>query len=425
VSDKVLTLEIAASFLNDLQGNHFTPLLLPHGTVTQLDLSSFGHIAVDAARHLVSHCTQPIRLGSLRSVSLELANTLAQHNNTYVLGNAATLSADLAKALASQRNFIIVESSTDLSLAAAKELLSDNLLGLSLSHLSTTFIDAVLSEYAAFRKGICPLYSLRIQSDERLDERSGTALGSLRNLYLDNVHSLDEKAAKGLSHVSGSLSLNGLREISEGVASAFGEMTVGELCLDGIQDVSDPVASLLFRRHGGFSLNGLRALSQVAAQELGRTSGYLHLNSLKHITDEAAVALAERDGQLSLDGLVELSAKAATALGKQKVDKGCGSLSFSGLTHLTPSTAKGLANAKHYSLNLSGLTTLDLATAKELADSKAKKLDLGGLREISADAALELIGYRGRLSIDDDNFQQLSADARRVLGKHRSLRSMA
>ena len=424
MSDKVLTLEIATELLNDRQGSHFTPLLLPYGTGIQLDLSPFGHIDVDAARHLVSHCTQPLKLGALRSVSLELANTLAQHNNTFVLGNAATLSVDLAKALASQRNYIILESSTDLSLAAAKALLSDNLSGLSLDHLPSTFIDALLSEQAAFRKGICPLYSVRIQSDESLDERNGAALGSLRNLYLDNVHSLAEKAADGLSRVTATLSLNGLREISEGVASALGGMTAAVLCLDGIQHVSDSVASLLFRRHGGFSLNGLRSLPQVAAQELGRTSGYLHLNSLEHITDEAAVALADRDGQLSLDGLVELSAKAATALGKQKVAKGCGSLSFSELTHITPSAAKGLAKARHYSLNLSGIIRLDLATAKQLADSRAKKLDLSGLREISADAALELIGYRGRLSIDPDNFQQLPADSRRVLGKHRSLRSM-
>lgn len=422
--DAVLTLELATQLLGNQQGDHFLTYPLPYGTIDVLDLSQFGQMDVDAATHLVSQYTRPIKLGLLHSVSSELANALAQHDNTFVFGDAAALSVDLARALASRRNLIIVESAAGLSLAAAKELLTPNVTGLILGDLPSAFVDAIEAERASFHGGMCPLYSLRVQSDEQLDERSAAALGSIRNLNLDKVSVVNAKAAEGLAHVTGELSLNGLREMSEGVARALGGMTVGMLCLDGLRQVPDPVASLLFQRQGAFNLNGLLSLSHVAAQCLGRTHGYLSLNALEHMSDEAAVEIAKRDGDLYLDGLVAISAKTAAALGKQKVDKGCGSLSLAGLTHMTPAVSKGLAKAKHYSLNLSGITTLDSATAKEVAAFRAKTLDLSGLREISADAALELIGYRGRLSIDDDHFRQLPAGTRRVLGKHRSLRSM-
>lgn len=418
----VLTLEIATRLLSDRHGAHFSPFRLRRYESVLLDLSRFKQIDVEAARYLVSqgHCA--MRLGALNSVSPELANALAIHRNAFVFGDAQALSPALAKALAGERNMLVLESASALALATAKYLVTGQLLALTLDVLPDTLVEAINAERDSFDWDRHPPNDLIVRSNARLDETSAAALGSVRNVFLDNISELSSEAAKELSNVQGDLSLNGLSELPEGVADALGNKNGGELCLDGVREFSDAAAQRLFRRHGGFSLNGLLSLSQTAAHALGQTSGLLHLNALESLPDEVAVEVAKRDGQLFLNGLKELSATAATALAKQKVEKNSGSLSLAGLTHLSPTVAKALSKAKHYSLNVSGIKTLDSATAKVVAEFKTKVLDLNGLCSLSADAALELIGYRGQLAIDDDNFEKLAPDARRVLGKHRSFR---
>ena len=191
------------------------------------------------------------------------------------------LSPEQAELFAGNENELIVNSLSLLSPAVAKYLVTGKLLPLSLCQVPDRLVTTIQTEKALFTWGKGPPQNIVIDTIERIDDRTADAIGNIRGVFMNNLKELDAVAARGLSKISGDLSLKGLPDLNEEAAAALGKSECS-LYLDGLTHVSDSVAKLLFRHEiGFFSLNGLQSLSEAGALTLGRANGTLFLSSLR------------------------------------------------------------------------------------------------------------------------------------------------
>lgn len=284
--------------------------------------------------------------------------------------------------------------------------------------------------------------SLQQAQDE--DEVSGSVdLRQLQHLTPEVAHQLSRAGCE-------SIDLSGLQDLNLQTASSLAHCSAG-LLLDGLQELTDGLAAILSHYKGPFiSLNGLRDLSAPAADILSHYDGTLYLQKLDYadtlnvglarlifcrpsddgeglycktfvpgwsnsyevdsdeyesqekedelenedkngaklalnislaaanvlveelrtidlpitsLTAEVANALARHQGWLILDQLTEIDGTTVDALAGHT-----GSLSLNGLTHLTDEAAAALANYQGECLSLTGLNELSDVAATSLSE---------------------------------------------------------
>jgi len=248
-----------------------------------------------------------------------------------------------------------------------------------------------------------------------VDERLSGDVDNPGSLCLDGLTDLPEGVAEQLARHCGTLTLNGLPQLSpvaaaliagsEGVEhlelNSLPEIALevaklirshgnhgqffngGLLALDGLAKVSDDVAYELAQYGGQLSLCGLAQISPDLAEILAKHEGTLLLNGLEEVTLPVAAALASQQGTLSLDGLATLSPEAAGALAQHEHK-----LSLNGLTAVSVDLARQLAQCNSW-LCLDGITQLPDAVADAFADMHSG-LTLHGVTEISKEALIRL-----------------------------------
>jgi hypothetical protein len=151
--------------------------------------------------------------------------------------------------------------------------------------------------------------------------KNGFKCGEIFDLSFNGLKTISLETALALATHKCDVSLNGLTTISPEVAEALAR--AGTLRLDGLTTISDEAARALAQHEGELQLDGLTALSYKAAKSLSKhkggslgTGGWvdLSLDGLITLSPEAAKALAKYEGTLALNGLTTLSDEAAASL---------------------------------------------------------------------------------------------------------------
>ncbi len=225
---------------------------------------------------------------------------------------------------------------------------------------------------------------LRLNGLTSLTDVSARFLGeSDKILLLNGLKELTLGVAQGLSKSSSiRMELNGLKSMSREVAACFGtNRKLRILALNGITQISDEAMAELSGFGGWLSFGRLRQISERAAISLAGHGSSLHLTGLKELPDNIAAILSKhRGGHLVLTGVRSLSEIAAGHLSQYQ-----GYLGLSGLEHLSIEVAAKL-KLHRGELGLSGLTTLSIEAARILAQ-RTERVSLLSLRDISPEVA--------------------------------------
>jgi formylglycine-generating enzyme required for sulfatase activity/TPR repeat protein len=184
----------------------------------------------------------------------------------------------------------------------------------------------------------------------------------------------------------GEIRLNGLKSL-DSVAAGETYGVFGTLTLNGLEQLTEEIASNLagHSRNGdnGLALDGLRILSEEAAGVLASHGGWLSLNGLTTIKSQIADALAEHSAGLSLNGIRSLDKQLAAAIAEHR-----GALELGGLSSIDEGVARALSKHRNL-LSLPGVVSLDTNTAVALARHDGE-LNLSGLQRITEDGAQAL-----------------------------------
>lgn len=318
------------------------------------------------------------RLPNVKKLSPETAAVLAgfQGVNTVVRLelDGATLSAETVRELAQFPGVLLLRGLTQAAL-------SDDML-------------AALAEYNGGGLGLGGLTALPPDLAKRL------ATFATKFLFLDDVTELSPEAAQPLAGFPGTVSLNGLTEVSPELLRALGDLS--KRSLKGVTSLSPEAAAAMVEGFRGASLTlNLTSLQADTAKELaqGRRND-LFLDRLTELSDEAAAALGGSSlTNLWLRGLTDLSPGAAKGLAALKAAGNLGpTLRLDSLRSLSPEAAEAFAASNITYLELIGLETLSADTARALARSKAFTGDLRSLTTLSADAAAALGTFAGNKS---------------------------
>ena len=347
------------------------------------------------------------RLPNVKNLSPETAAVLAGFKGVNEVVNkvvrleldGATLSAETVRELARFPGVLLLRGLTQAAL-------SDDML-------------AALGEYNGGGLGLGGLTALSPDLAKRL------ATFATKFLFLDDVIELSTEAAQALAGFPGSVSLDGLTEVSPEVVRALGDLR--KRSLKGVTSLSPEAAAAVVEGFQGNDLTlNLTSLPADTAKELakGRYNS-LFLDRLTELSDEAAAALGECSlTNLWLRRLTELSPGAAKGLAGLKAAGQLGpTLRLDSLRSLSPEAAEAFAASNITYLELIGLKTLSAGTARALARSKAFSGDLRSLTTLSADAAAALGTFAGNKSGGDKlnlfGLTTLDAEAARGLAAFR------
>jgi len=155
---------------------------------------------------------------------------------------------------------------------------------------------------------------------------------------------MEDGAAALLAGASYPLTLNRLVTLSPYAAACLGKHAGGTLELNGLLEISDGVAEGLSTRTKTLSLNGLVRLTDASAMHLSRCAAKLSLRGLTELADTPghlalAAKLASQQGDLVLDGLERLGPKVAAKLSEHG-----GRLALRGLTSVDDAVLTALFN---------------------------------------------------------------------------------
>jgi hypothetical protein len=225
---------------------------------------------------------------------------------------------------------------------------------------------------------------------------------SITALTAEEARRLVDERLSGDVDNPGSLCLDGLTDLPEGVAEQLARHC-GTLTLNGLPQLSSEAAALIAGSEGveHWELNGLSEISNELAREICKHGnhgeffggGLLCLDGLCTLHEDVALLLAKYGGQLSLCGLTELSPELAKILAFHE-----GTLLLNGLINLPPLVAAALAKQEGI-LGLDGLATISSEVAEELARHE-HKLSLNGLKAVSVELARKLAQCKSWLSLD-------------------------
>lgn len=385
----------------------------------RLYLPRLARIPAGAAESMADYRGPGLSILGLATLSTEEARVLAGLGNRWNgrLPNVKTLSPETAAVLAGLKG-------ENKAANAAGPFLPPKVVRLELD--GTTVSAETVRELARF-PGVLLLRGMTqaVLSDDMLAalaafNGAGLGLGGLPSLppdlakrlttfatkflFLDDVTELSPEAAAALVDFPGSVSLDGLIEVSPELVRALGDLR--KRSLKGVTSLSpDAAAALLAGFQGGDLALNLTALSADTARVLAKAQyNSLVLDQLTELSDEAAAALGgSRLTNLWLRGLTDLSPGAAKGLAALNAAFYPGgtlgpTLRLDSLKSLSPEAAEAFAASNITYLELIGLKTLSADTARALARSKAFTGDLRSLTTLSADAAAALGTFAGNKS---------------------------
>lgn len=288
--------------------------------------------------------------------------------------DGATLSAETVRELARFPGVLLLRGMTQAAL-------SDDML-------------AALAEYNGGGLGLGGLTAVSPDLAKRL------ATFATKFLLLDDVIELSRDAAQLLAVFPGTVSLDGLTEVSPELVRALGDLN--KRSIKGVTSLSPQAAAAVVEGFRGASLTlNLTSLPADTAKQLaqGRRND-LFLDQLTELSDDAAAALGGSSvTNLWLRGLTDLSPGAAKGLAALKAAGNLGpTLRLDSLRSLSPEAAEAFAASNITYLEMIGLKTLSGDTARALARSKAFTGDLRSLTTLSADAAAALGTFAGNKS---------------------------
>lgn len=287
------------------------------------------------------------------------------------------------------------------------------------------------------------------------DDAAALLAGASYPLTLNCLVALSPYAAACLGrHAGGTLELNGLREISDGVAEGLSTRTK-TLSLNGLVTLSDASAMHLSRCTAKLSLRGLTELADTPghlalAAKLASQEGNLVLDGLERLGPKVAAKLSEHIGRLALRGLPEIDDEVLAALfsrsvqpelsadmlrtlfvrgserfvsqyciandgdlgilqslsssecdlsaAKAMVDAGI-DLSFDEVHEISPDIGSVLATSTH-DIRIGHLATLSEESARALREHSGT-LIIGTVSEVSLGAAKALAEHRGPIKVED------------------------
>lgn len=301
------------------------------------------------------------------------------------------------------------------------------------------------------------------------DGAAALLAGASYPLTLNRLVALSPYAAACLGrHAGGTLELNGLREISDGVAEGLSSRTK-TLSLNGLVTLSDASAIHLSRCTAKLSLRGLTELADkpghlALAAKLASQEGDLVLDGLERLGPKVAAKLSEHSGRLALRGLTEIDDEVLAALFSQSVQpefsanmlrklfgrgsgrfvaqyciandgdlgilqslstSGCDlvaakamvdagiDLSFDEIHEIAPDIGSVLATSTH-DIRIGHLATLSEESARALREHSGT-LIIGTVSEVSLGAAKALAEHRGPITVED--IDELPEDVAAVLGQ--------
>jgi len=397
-----------------------------------------------------------LSLNGLRSFSVEAAQALQRYSGDLNLDGLKSISEEVALILGGSSRRLSLNGLTEITDTAAARLASSG---------GELHLDGIAAIPGSTASALC----------------AGTH--DSRRLSLNGLTEITDTAAAGLASGGGELRLDGIAAISDSTASALcgGSQPVKEnfwslLSLDGLTEISDAALREFTRCARSLSLNGLRRISDTAfnwkcandskwygtnygnkdllslnglealttenAWNLIRFGSRLMLNGIRNMDDSVTCILFQYAGSLYLDGvttLCENGVKSAASL--RASGGGEGRFSLMGLHSLSPSIFMLLQRIcthshcyvilpchidamRNHPPDTRRLSNLSTAMAEELAWYTAP-LRLDGLAEISDPAAQALAKHREPDHENDEDYAlylngltALSERAASSLGPH-------
>lgn len=394
-----------------------------------------GQLSVKDAELLASFPGEVLEIRVRGPISDEAATALTgfQGNQLELSGVSDLSEAALKTLLSPKRSYLAILSSAPSSSPEDKR---------------TIAVDFPLSEACLKKLPAFKCDRLFLSGIANLSDAGAKSLSSFKGelLCLDGIADLSEAGATALAACRcEEIHLNGLKDMSSAAAAALGNRRCRVLQLNGLERISDTAAEALSasKRKDGvltsttLSLDGIKQLSEASALSLSKVSVFhLSLCGLKTIPDKGLGNLAQFDGALSI-GIEHLSAFAASSFGAVRrnsldligltdisaaaiaslassVDS---SLTLNGIQNLSIPIAEGLARCSLWSLSLKGFESLSVSAAKVLADSLCSNLSLGDLKTISPAVAAELANFKGELYLD--GIERLDIPVAEALAKHK------
>jgi len=364
----------------------------------RLYLPRLGRIPAGAAEAMADYRGPGLSILGLTAVSLEDARVLAGLGNRWNgrLPNVKNIAPETAAVLAGFKGARLDLDRAALSEQALRQLTGFRGVLLLRGLTQATLSDETLAALAEFNGGGLGLGGLTTLSPD-LAKRLATF--ATKFLFLDDVTELSPEAAGALAGFPGTVSLNGLSELTPELIRALGDLR--KRSLRGVTSLSpEAAAALLESPRGGDVILNLTTLSADTARELAKGQyNSLFLDRLTELSDETAAALGRcRLTNLWLRGLTDLSPGAAKGLAALEGRTLGPTLRLDSLKSLSPEAAEAFAASKITYLELIGLQTLSAETVRALARSKAFTGDLRSVTTLSADVAAALGTFAGNKS---------------------------
>ena len=374
-----------------------------------LDLSGLSEISESALKSL-SKIQGSLDLSGLTKLTDSAFDNLSQHDGELHLGGLSELSDQNAKKLSLHEKSVHLSKELTAKVASFK----------------------ILTEEIAEKFLSSPDYNLN--SYGKIDDKAAEMLsGSSGNLVLNGLSVLSDEAAEHLSkHQGYSLSLGGLRSLSDAALESFCsrelsgkqlhlpfEVQENETSLQArltalkkakIDDLIAKSENILTKELVQYfdsgvieSLDNFVAVEddaiEIIIRNVRRFFGNIRLKGLKFISDKVAKAFGGLDqGSLDFPSISELSDEAAEGLSFF----GGSSLNLDGLQKISANAAKSLSGYEG-ELSLNGLTDINLEVAENLSSGFLKKLSLNGIMQVSDEALDALKSFDGTLCMDGLN----------------------
>jgi hypothetical protein len=246
---------------------------------------------------------------------------------------------------------------------------------------------------------------LSLNGLEELDVETAEALAAHNGpLNLNSITSLTDQALRALAACNFDISLDGLVLLED--ASALKDHS-GSLSLCGLREISDKVADQLAKRKGTLALaydysDSLTSLTPTVARLLVKIypDTEISFEALDKMTTEAAKELAKHNDSITL-GITEISNDSLVILSKVH-------LSINNVSSLSAEQYEIISTFKK-GVAINGITSIGEKDAQNLVKA-GNKLELLGLETITDEVAKILADFKGELHLGCKTLSEKSAE---------------
>jgi hypothetical protein len=280
----------------------------------RLSLNGLVALNRESASWLASH-EGDISLHGLETLSDECAHEFSKHPGKISLAGLTEVTPAAVQVLAQSIEHLFLCRVTHLNEAAAEALaavrrersFNDGQITLPVrGHLFLTGLRELSAEVACHLSrfyGAVNLEGVKLSPEVAVIMKKNA-----HGIDFGHLSSLSEKDAVTVSGFDGPLNLAGLRSLDRDVAARLAKHIDGTLYLDGLTELADGVAEALRAHTGPLSLNGLRELSCDAAGQFATHRDRLSLNGLESLSVDCARLLAKRKFATEIKGLQHVDA---------------------------------------------------------------------------------------------------------------------